>query len=91
MPSCSKRPAPRRAWRGAPTNPAWVANLAAQPDATVVMVDGERVPVRAERLTGADYERAWERIGAEAPEYVVYRPRTTREIPVIRLSRRREA
>src|SRR5262245_45117105 len=72
---------------GAPTNPAWVANLKAEPDATVVLADGERVPVRAERLAGDDYDAAWERIGDEAPEYPVYRSRTTREIPVIRLAR----
>lgn len=72
---------------GAPTNPAWVHNLAAEPNATVVLADGTRIPVRAERLTGEDYDRAWERIGQEAPEYPVYRSRTTREIPVIRLAR----
>ena len=73
---------------GAPTNPAWVANLAAQPDAAVVVPDGTRVPVHAERLAGEELERAWQRIAKEAPEYPVYRSRTTREIPVIRLARR---
>jgi deazaflavin-dependent oxidoreductase (nitroreductase family) len=72
---------------GAPTNPAWVANLAAQTDATVVLADGTRVAVQAERLEGEELDRAWERIGEEAPEYPVYRSRTTREIPVIRLAR----
>jgi deazaflavin-dependent oxidoreductase (nitroreductase family) len=73
---------------GAPTNPAWVANLAAQPDATVVLADGTRVAVHAERLAGEELERAWQRISEEAPEYPVYRSRTSREIPVIRLARR---
>ena len=72
---------------GAPTNPAWVANLAAQPDATVVLADGTRVPVRAEPLAGEELDRAWQRIADEAPEYPAYRSRTTREIPVIRLAR----
>ena len=72
---------------GAPTNPAWVANLAAQQDATVVLADGTRVPVQAERLAGEELEQAWARIAEEAPEYPVYRSRTTREIPVIRLAR----
>ena len=70
---------------GAPTNPAWVYNMAANPAATVVLADGTRVPVRAERLGGEELERAWERIGTEAPEYPGYRSRTTRPIPVIRL------
>ena len=73
---------------GAPTNPAWVANLAAQPDATVVLADGTRIPVHAERLAGEELERAWQRIAEEAPEYPAYRSRTSREIPVIRLARR---
>ena len=75
---------------GAPTNPEWVANLAAQPDATVVLADGTRVPVRAERLEGEELDGAWQRIAEEAPEYPVYRSRTSREIPVIRLARRNE-
>ena len=73
---------------GAPTNPAWVHNLESNPDATVVLGDGTRVPVRAERLEGAEEERAWERIASDAPEYVTYRSRTDRPIPVIRLERK---
>ena len=72
---------------GAPTNPAWVHNLATNPSATVVLADGTRVPVRGERLQGADEEHAWERIATEAPEYVTYRSRTHRSIPIIRLER----
>jgi deazaflavin-dependent oxidoreductase (nitroreductase family) len=75
---------------GAPTNPAWVANLAAKPEATVVLADGTRVPVLAEKLAGEELDRAWERIAEEAPEYPVYKSRTTREIPVIRLARRQD-
>lgn len=72
---------------GAPRNPAWVHNLADNPDATVVLPDGARVPVSAERLAGEELDRAWERIAEEAPEYVAYRSRTKRPIPVIRLQR----
>jgi deazaflavin-dependent oxidoreductase (nitroreductase family) len=70
---------------GAPTNPAWVHNLEVNPAATVVMSDGTRVAVRAERLAGDALDRAWERIAEEAPEYLAYRSRTNRAIPVIRL------
>ena len=72
---------------GAPTNPAWVYNIAADPSITIVMADGTRVAVRGERLIGDDEERAWERIAEEAPEYVGYRSRTERQIPIIRLRR----
>ncbi len=72
---------------GAPTNPAWVHNLAAHPDATVVLADGTRVAVRAQRLTGDELQQAWRRIDQEAPEYPKYRERTSRAMPVFRLTR----
>lgn len=72
---------------GAPSNPAWVHNLAAYPEATVVLADGHRVPVSAERLEGADLDRAWERLADEAPEFPAYRSKVAREIPIFRLDR----
>jgi deazaflavin-dependent oxidoreductase (nitroreductase family) len=74
---------------GAPRDPAWVHNLAAHPDATVVLADGEREPVRAEPLSGKALQEAWQRIDSEAPEYAAYRSKTERDIPVIRLERGR--
>jgi deazaflavin-dependent oxidoreductase (nitroreductase family) len=76
---------------GAPIGPAWVHNLAAVPTATIVMADGTRVPVRAEPLSGEDEARAWERLADEAPEFLAYRTRTDRHIPIIRLERRSAA
>jgi deazaflavin-dependent oxidoreductase (nitroreductase family) len=73
---------------GAARHPAWLYNLAKQPEATIEFGDGRRVPVHAETLGGEDLEAAWARIGVEAPEYVKYRTKTDREIPVVRLRRR---
>jgi deazaflavin-dependent oxidoreductase (nitroreductase family) len=73
---------------GTARNPAWLHNLAKQPQATVEFGDGRRVGVFAETLHGSELEEAWERIGVDAPEYVKYRTKTDREIPVIRLRRR---
>lgn len=73
---------------GAPRNPAWVHNLAAHPEAVVVMAGGERVPVHAEQLTGEELDAAWGRIRVEAAEYIGYLSKTDRAIPVIRLVRR---
>jgi len=70
---------------GASRHPAWLHNLAKRPEATVEFGDGRRVDVRAESLEGAELERAWERIAAEAPEYMKYRSKTDRDIPVVRL------
>src|SRR3990170_1123862 len=72
---------------GAPTDPAGVHNLEVNPAATVVMADGSRVPVHARRLEGEAEEQVWDRLGSEAPEYLAYRSKTDRPIPVIRLER----
>ena len=73
---------------GASRNPAWVHNLANDPDATIHFADGVSIPVSAELLEGEALAGAWERIAVEAPEYVKYQSKTDREIPVIRLRRR---
>jgi deazaflavin-dependent oxidoreductase (nitroreductase family) len=73
---------------GSPRHPAWLHNLAKQPEATIEFGDGRRVDVRAESLEGPELERAWARIAIEAPEYVKYRSKTDRELPVVRLRRR---
>jgi deazaflavin-dependent oxidoreductase (nitroreductase family) len=73
---------------GAARHPAWLYNLAGQPEATVEFGDGRRVDVRAETLDGPELEAAWRTIATDAPEYVKYRSKTDREIPVLRLRQR---
>ena len=73
---------------GAARNPAWLHNLAAQPDATVQFEDGRRVDVRAETLHDDELVAAWKRLEREAPEYPKYRTKTDRDLAVVRLRRR---
>ena len=73
---------------GAARNPAWLHNLAAQPEATIQFDDGRRVSVRAETLEGPDVAEAWQRLEREAPEFPKYRTKTDREISIVRLRRR---
>lgn len=73
---------------GTARNPAWLHNLAAQQDATIQFKDGQRVPVRAATLEGAELTAAWERLERDAPEYPKYRTKTDREIAIVRLRRR---
>jgi len=73
---------------GSSRHPAWLHNLAKHADALVEFGDGRRVAVTAESLEGAELDAAWSRIAAEAPEYVRYRSKTDRDIPVIRLRQR---
>ena len=73
---------------GTARNPAWMHNLAKHPEATIEFGDSRRVDVVAETLHGPQLEEAWRRITADAPEYVKYRSKTDREIPVVRLRAR---
>ena len=74
---------------GAPGNPAWYYNLAANPEQVRIDVDGQTVAVRAEQLHGAERATAWERIVEAAPRFAEYQVKTDRELPVIRLVERR--
>jgi deazaflavin-dependent oxidoreductase (nitroreductase family) len=72
---------------GGPSNPGWLHNLAHDSDATIDLGD-QRIQVRAETLEGPELEAAWRRVETEARQYADYRPKTDREIAVIRLRRR---
>lgn len=71
---------------GRPDQPAWALNLLAHPAATIT-VQGRTGPVRAERLTGDDRERAWRMAVHVWPPYQTYAARAGREIHVFRLNR----
>jgi deazaflavin-dependent oxidoreductase (nitroreductase family) len=70
---------------GAPKNPAWYYNLAANPDQVRIEVPGRKVAVIAEQLHGADRDEAWHQITTAAPQFRKYQEQTDRELPVIRL------
>ncbi len=72
---------------GAPQHPGWFLNLEANPQAEVEL-GRRRVPVTARRLSGEERDRVWPRLVAIYPPYEEYRRRTTRSIPVVRLSPR---
>jgi deazaflavin-dependent oxidoreductase (nitroreductase family) len=71
---------------GAPTNPDWVANLRANPDATVE-VGTETHRVRARVAQGEERERIWEEQKRRNPAFAEYERKTRREIPVVVLER----
>jgi len=70
---------------GAPRNPVWYYNLAANPDQVRIDVNGETIEVRAEQLHGAERAEAWQQIITAAPRFAEYQTKTDRELPVIRL------
>jgi deazaflavin-dependent oxidoreductase (nitroreductase family) len=72
---------------GAPENPAWYHNLLAHPDVRIETPEGD-VDVTAQVLDPAARDDAWRRITAAAPGFAGYEQRTTRTIPVVKLTRR---
>jgi deazaflavin-dependent oxidoreductase (nitroreductase family) len=72
---------------GAPEHPLWFQNLQAEPDATI-QVREEEIPVRASVAEGAERERLWRLMTEVWPAYDEYQQKTTRQIPVVVLTRR---
>ncbi len=71
---------------GAPTDPAWVANLRATPVVSVE-VAGMTVPATATVLDdGPERDRLWEQHEAALPWFAEYPAKTGRLIPMVRLT-----
>ena len=76
--------------QGADTNPAWLANLRANPQVEIEAGSSDgviTVPVTADVLTGGDRDAAWEQFSVN-PGFAAYQEKTTRVIPVVKLTRR---
>lgn len=72
---------------GMSKHPLWYGNLMANPDAEV-QIGGVKRPMRARRVSDEEKAALWPRLTAMYPDYDDYQARTTRNIPVIRLSPR---
>ena len=71
---------------GSATHPAWLHNIARNPDKVWVQVGNRKFHARCESLTGKDREEAYARVAAVAPQYGSYLKKTDREIPVLRIT-----
>jgi F420H(2)-dependent quinone reductase len=68
---------------GAPTDPAWLANLRADP-INVWIQDGDApVHMHVRELEGAEYDLWWDRSVAVFPTYADYKAKTDRRIAVL--------
>lgn len=67
--------------------PQWVRNLQANPEATIE-VEGETIPVLATIATPEEKKALWPTAVAAYKGYANYQRRTSRDIPVIILTRR---
>ena len=75
--------------QGRPTDPAWLANLRANPEVTVE-VGPETFRARATIASGAEHRRLWASHVAAMPAFADYEKTTPRVIPVVSLERIRE-
>jgi deazaflavin-dependent oxidoreductase (nitroreductase family) len=71
---------------GVPEHPAWWLNLRASPT-TTVQVAGEKRRVTARQADPEEKSRLWPRLVEMYPPYAEYQSHTTRDIPVVILSR----
>ena len=71
---------------GAPKNPSWYHNLVANPEVTVE-VGSERFQAKATVTTGEERQRLYDRQAEQMPNFAEYAKKTTRQIPVIVLTR----
>jgi deazaflavin-dependent oxidoreductase (nitroreductase family) len=71
---------------GAPQNPSWYHNLVANPEVTVE-VGSERFQAKATVATGEERQRLYNRQAEQIPAFAEYQKKTTRQIPVIVLTR----
>lgn len=69
---------------GAAEHPQWFRNLAADPNVEIE-TGRSRHRARAVPVEGEDRERLWPRLAVLLPVIDLYRARTCREIPVVRL------
>jgi deazaflavin-dependent oxidoreductase (nitroreductase family) len=72
---------------GAPENPAWYHNLRANPTATVE-VGSDTVDVEAVVTEGDERQRLYEKQKELMPQFAEYEQKTTRQIPVVALTRK---
>ena len=73
---------------GAPSNPAWYHNLLAHPDVTIETPDDGEVAVHVTDLTGDEHAVAWAEFTSHYPRFTEYQEKTSRTIPMLRLTRR---
>jgi deazaflavin-dependent oxidoreductase (nitroreductase family) len=71
---------------GSAKHPNWYHNLMAHPDQVWIEVGGRTVQATVEQLEGPRRDEAWRRIVASQPRFAGYEKKTTRALPVVRLT-----
>jgi F420H(2)-dependent quinone reductase len=66
-------------------HPAWYLNLRQSPEAEI-LIRGERRPVSAHEIRTDEKKLIWTRLVKLYPQFDAYQQRTSREIPLLRLT-----
>ena len=69
---------------GSPKDPAWVHNIAANPDVTIEV--GTRTYAATARIDESDRARLWDQHVAALPWFAAYPEQVGRDIPMIRIT-----
>lgn len=72
---------------GSDKNPAWYHNLLAHPEVTIETPDDGTLTVQAQDLAQPDRDAAWDRFKQMSDGFAGYEQKTSRVIPVLRLTR----
>ena len=67
---------------GAPDNPNWYRNLLAHPSEVLIQDGPEPFFVTVREVTGHEYDEWWERSVEVFPQYLSYKEKTSRKIPL---------
>ncbi len=70
---------------GSETNPDWYRNILHQ-KRTTIQVKDRTLSVDAHSVEGEEYDRLWKRVTRQNAQYLQYQQKTTRRIPVVRLT-----
>ncbi len=68
---------------GSPTNPEWYYNLLANPNEVLVQDGPEALAFTVREIKGDEYATWWDRSAAVFPQYLDYKAKTDRVIPVL--------
>ncbi|MCE3240572.1 MAG: ddn 2 [Deltaproteobacteria bacterium] len=71
-------------------HPAWYLNLKQYSEAEVV-IRGERQPVTSREITSEEKKLIWPRLVKSYPQFDIYQQRTSRQIPLMRLTAKIES
>jgi deazaflavin-dependent oxidoreductase (nitroreductase family) len=71
-------------------HPAWYLNLKQYPEAEVV-IRGKRRPVTSREITSEEKKLIWPRLVKSYPQFDIYQQRTSRQIPLMRLTAKIES